>query len=173
MIGTINRVIDTIQRVSQHSTVTAVSTALITLISNFFLPIVPVILVCFGLILVDLVYGLKVAKRQGIIDSRRSWTGTIKKLIDTFSLMTMVRGVELYLIAGITGTLLVGSVATIIGLTELWSILESMNTLNPNGPWRAIGKFMKIKGSGIIGTDIDTLLEDDPKASNNKSKKGT
>lgn len=173
MTDVINRIIDTVQRVSNDSTVIQVGVAISTLISNFYLPIIPVIAICFGLTVIDLLYGIKVAKIQGVIESRRTWTGTIKKMIDTFTLLTMVRGIELYLLAGITGTVIIGSVATIIGLTELWSILENMNTLNPDGPWRAVSKFMKIKGSGIIGTDIEQLINDNPKQTKRKSKRSS
>ena len=55
--------------------------------------------------------------------------------------------------------ILTGGVVVIIGLTELWSILENLNTLNPNGPWRALGAFLKKKGEDYIGTEIE--LEND------------
>lgn len=161
MRDTINRILDTLSTISNNSIVTQISITMGVIISNFFLPIVPVILTCFGLTVIDLIYGLKVAKKQKVkIESKRTWNGTIKKLRDIFSIITMIRGIELYLLGGITGTALVGGCATIIGLTEFWSILENMNTLNPNGPWRALSKFMKKKGSEVIGTNIEELLNE-------------
>jgi hypothetical protein len=50
---------------------------------------------------------------------------------------------------------LTGGITTIISLTEMWSILENLNTLNPHGPWKALGKFLKRKGEDYIGTEID------------------
>jgi hypothetical protein len=50
---------------------------------------------------------------------------------------------------------LTGGATVIIGLTELWSILENLNTLNPDGPWKALGKFLKKKGEDYIGTEIE------------------
>lgn len=161
MKDTINRILGTLSTVSNNSTIAQIGIVSSVIISNFFLPIVPVILTCFGLTVVDLFYGLKVAKKQKVkIESKRTWNGTIKKLRDIFSIITMIRGIELYLLGGITGTALVGGCATIIGLTEFWSILENMNTLNPHGPWRALSKFMKKKGTEVIGTNIEELLNE-------------
>ena len=50
---------------------------------------------------------------------------------------------------------LTGGATVIIGLTELWSILENLNTLNPKGPWRALGKFLKKKGEDYTGINIE------------------
>ena len=58
---------------------------------------------------------------------------------------------------------LTGGATVIIGLTEFWSILENLNTLNPNGPWRSLGKFLKKKGEEYIGTEIDLKEHDDTK----------
>ena len=52
-------------------------------------------------------------------------------------------------------SLLSGGATIIIGLTELWSILENLNTLNPHGPWKALGKFLRKKGEDYIGTEIE------------------
>jgi hypothetical protein len=56
--------------------------------------------------------------------------------------------------------ILTGGATVVIALTELWSILENLNTLNPEGPWKALGKFLKKKGEDFIGTEID-LNDDD------------
>nr|DAV06134.1 MAG TPA: holin [Bacteriophage sp.] len=50
---------------------------------------------------------------------------------------------------------LTGGATVIITLTELWSILENLNTLNPNGPWRALGKFLKKKGESYTGVELN------------------
>jgi len=56
---------------------------------------------------------------------------------------------------------LTGGVTIIVCLTELWSILENLNTLDPNGPWKALGKFLKKKGEDYIGTEIELKNEND------------
>lgn len=157
----IGRIAASISTLGGNSTVAQIGVVLGAVISNLFLPIAPVILTCFGLTIVDLFYGLKVANRKKVrIESKRTWNGTIRKMRDTFTIITMIRCIELYLLCGITDTLLVGSAATIIGLTEVWSILENMNTLNPKGPWRALSKFMTIKGSEVTGVDLKDIKDE-------------
>ena len=58
-------------------------------------------------------------------------------------------------------SVLTGGVTVIIGLTELWSIIENLNTLNPEGPWKALGKFLRKKGEDYIGTEIELKHNDD------------
>jgi hypothetical protein len=60
---------------------------------------------------------------------------------------------------------LTGGATIIIGLTELWSILENLNTLDPKGPWRALGRFLKKKGEDHIGMEIEI---NDGHTNNNK-----
>lgn len=129
-------------------------------LSNFFLPIAPVVLTCFGISLIDLYYGLKIAKLNEKIESRRAWTGTLKKGKDVLMILTTARGVELYVLGGVAGTALVGGFATIVAITELWSVLENLNTLNPKGPWRLLGKFMRKKGQDLTGINLDELTNE-------------
>lgn len=56
---------------------------------------------------------------------------------------------------------LTGGATVIIGLTELWSIIENINTLDPDGPWRILGKFLKKKGEDYTGIDLEELKEND------------
>ena len=51
---------------------------------------------------------------------------------------------------------LTGGVTIIVSLTELWSILENLNTLNPKGPWRALSQFLTKKGEDYTGIDLET-----------------
>ena len=61
-----------------------------------------------------------------------------------------------FTVLGSTGVfVLTGGATVIISLTELWSILESLNTLNPKGPWRSLGRFLKKKGEDYTGINID------------------
>jgi hypothetical protein len=55
--------------------------------------------------------------------------------------------------------ILTGGAALLISLTELWSILENMNTLNPYGPWKAISTFLRKKGNDYLGVDISALQQ--------------
>lgn len=157
MIDTINRIMHTLDRLSGHSSIAQGGVITMAFLSSFFVPLVPVVLTCFGVSLIDLYYGLKVGKMNKRIESRRAWEGTLRKGKDILVILTAARGVELYVLCGIAGTALVGGFATIVALTEMWSVLENLNTLNPKGPWRLLGRFMKKKGQDITGLDLNEL----------------
>jgi len=46
-------------------------------------------------------------------------------------------------------------VTIIVGLTELWSILENLNTLEPKGPWRVLSRFLTKKGEDLTGINLE------------------
>jgi len=50
---------------------------------------------------------------------------------------------------------LTGGATVIICLTEMWSILENLNTLDPNGPWKSIGVFLRKKGDEYTGMNTN------------------
>ena len=67
----------------------------------------------------------------------------------------LCRGLE-HAIMGAEGlTVLSGGATVLICLTEIWSILENLNTLDPNGPWKVLGKFLKKKGEDFTGIEIN------------------
>ena len=129
--------------------------------SAVYSPIVALLLCCFAFTAADMFYGIKVARKQNKkITSNKNWKGTIVKLLDEFSLISLARLLEYSVLGSDDVFVLTGGVTTIISLTEMWSILENLNTLNPDGPWKALGKFLKKKGEDYIGTEID-LNDDD------------
>lgn len=146
-----------------------IAIALGSLITAFYSPIVALLISCFIFTLVDMIYGIKVANKQHQkITSDKNWNGTLKKIIDEFTIITLARLLE-YAIIGNSGVfILTGGVTVIVCLTELWSILENLNTLDPNGPWRALGKFLKKKGEDYTGIKLN-LKEND--TNNNKNNK--
>lgn len=58
-------------------------------------------------------------------------------------------------------TVLSGGATVLICLTELWSILENLNTLNPDGPWKVLKKYLKKKGEDLAGIELDEHDLDD------------
>lgn len=126
------------------------------LLTAYFTPIVGLLAACFGCSVVDMCYGIKVAHTQGRkVTSKRNWKGTLIKIKDEFTLILLAHLIE-YAVLGADATLILsGGVTVIVTLTELWSILENLNTLNPDGPWKALGKFLKKKGEDYIGVEID------------------
>lgn len=77
------------------------------------------------------------------------------KLFDEFTIISLARLLESSVFGADDISILTGGTTVIIGLTELWSILENLNTLNPKGPWKALGKFLRKKGEDYIGTEIE------------------
>ena len=126
------------------------------LLTALFAPIVGLLLTCFTFTILDLIYGLKVAKRfKQKITSEKTWKGTITKVRDEWLIIVLARMLE-FTVIGSTGVfVLTGGATVIIGLTELWSILENLNTLNPKGPWRSLSRFLKKKGEDYTSINID------------------
>ena len=131
-----------------------------SLLTAFFTPIAALLTCCFAFTATDMFYGLKVAKKtNNKITSHKNWKGTLTKILDEFAIISLARLLEFSVIGAEGVFVLTGGATVIIALTELWSILENLNTLNPDGPWKALGKFLKKKGEDYIGTEID--LKDD------------
>lgn len=127
-----------------------------SVLTAYFTPIVGLLFACFACTTVDLFYGIKVAKAQGKkLTSRKNWKGTLTKIRDEFTIIMLAHILE-YSVMGAEGlTVLSGGATALICLTELWSILENLNTINPEGPWRALGTFLKKKGQDYTGIEID------------------
>ena len=127
-----------------------------TTLAAFYAPIIPLLVCCFMFTVVDMGYGIKVAcKLNKKIESHKGWSGTISKLFDEFTIISLARLLESSVFGADDVSVLTGGATVIIGLTELWSILENLNTLNPKGPWKALGKFLRKKGEDYIGTEIE------------------
>lgn len=139
-----------------------------SLITAFYSPIVALLISCFAFTFVDMIYGIKVAHKQHQkITSDKNWNGTLAKLVDEFIIISLARMLE-YSVMGSTGVfILTGGATVIVSLTELWSILENLNTLDPNGPWRALGKFLKKKGEDYTGIELNLEKHDDNINKNN------
>lgn len=130
------------------------------LVTAYFAPIVGLLIACFTCTTVDMIYGIKVAKKLGKkITSRKNWRGTLSKIKDEFIIILIGHMIEYAVLGAESMTILSGGATVIICLTELWSILENLNTLDPDGPWKALGKFLRKKGEDYVGIEID--LKDD------------
>lgn len=133
-------------------------------ITAFYTPITWLLIACFGLSIADMIYGIRVAvKQKKKVDSSKSWKGTLRKLWDEFAIMSLAHLLE-FAVLGHDGVFyLTGGVTVIIGLTELWSIIENLNTIDPKGPWRVLGRFLKKKGEDYVGIELN--MNDDDKHS--------
>ena len=122
----------------------------------YFAPIWYLLVICFATTVVDMIYGIKVARKfKKKIESGKNWAGTLRKIKDEFIMLALTHGLEWAVLDQSGVFLLTGGATTIITLTELWSIIENLNTLDPKGPWRLLGKFLRKKGEDYTGIELN------------------
>ena len=152
----ITHISNTLGELTQNSAIANILIGAGAVLGAYFAPIVGLIVTCFVLTVIDMCYGIAVAKKShNKITSEKNWKGTIRKLLHELMLLGMARLVE-FTVLGTEGVfVLTGGITIIVSLTELWSIIENLNTLYPHGPWKLIGAFLKKKGEDYVGMDID------------------
>lgn len=157
MQNTLSHISNHLQSMTQGTFMGKLLVSLGAASTAYFTPILGLILTCFTTTIVDMLYGFKLAHKQHKkITSDKNRKGTLAKMRDEFIIVCLARLVE-FTVIGTSGVfILTGGVTVIIALTEIWSILETLNTLNPNGPWRSLSKFLKKKGEDYTGIDLDT-----------------
>ena len=162
-------IITAINSISGNTFVGKIIIATGALLTAYFTPIIGLLITCFATSFVDMVYGIQVAKMQhSKITSSKTRRGTWNKMKAEFAIIALARLLE-FTVVGTTGVfVLTGGATVIITLTELWSILENLNTLYPNGPWRSLGKYLKKKGEAYTGIDLDFNKDDKHDNSNIK-----
>ena len=123
---------------------------------SYFAPIWYLLVICFATTTLDMIYGFKVARKlKKKIESGKNWEGTIRKLKDEGIILALLHGLEWAVFDESGVFLLTGGAAVIISLTEIWSIIENLNTLDPKGPWRMLGKFLRKKGEDYTGIELN------------------
>lgn len=141
-------------------------------ITSFFAPIKSLLLICFATTVVDMFFGLRVARKfKKKIESGKNWKGTLRKIIDEFTIIALAHGIEWAILDESGVFLLTGGVTAIVTLTELWSIIENLNTIDPKGPWKILGAFLKKKGEDYTGIELD--FENEHNSDFEPSKKQT
>ena len=124
--------------------------------AGFFAPIKDLLLICFATTVVDMFFGLRVARKfKKKIESGKNWKGTLRKIIDEFTIIALAHGIEQSVLDESGVFLLTGGVTAIVTLTELWSIIENLNTIDPKGPWKILGAFLRKKGEDYTGIELD------------------
>ena len=125
-------------------------------ITAFLAPVQWLLVICFATTVMDMISGMRVAhKFKQKIESGKNWSGTLRKILDEFLIILLAHGIEWAILDESGVFVLTGGVTAIITLTELWSIIENLNTVDPDGPWRIIGKFLKKKGEDYTGIELD------------------
>lgn len=164
----INSIGNMLNAVSNNTFFGKIAIAAGSVAAAYFTPIVGLLFACFTCTVVDLIYGMKVARMQGKkLTSRKNWKGTLKKLRDEFTMIMLGHVIEFNVMGEQSMTIISGGTTALICLTELWSILENLNTLNPDGPWKILGSFLKKKGEDFTGIEIE--LDKDGKLNGIKS----
>lgn len=152
---------NTFNTISNGTEIGKLAVAALAILVAYISPIVGLLVACFACSITDMIYGIKVAKRLGKkITSKKNWKGTLTKIKDEFALILLAHLLE-YVIGYGDNFILSGGIAVIICLTEILSILENLNTLNPEGPWKLISKFLKKKGSDIMDIDDNIIQQND------------
>jgi hypothetical protein len=148
---------NTFNTISNGTEIGKLAVAASAILVAYISPIVGLLVACFACSITDMIYGIKVTKRLGKkITSKKNWKGTLTKIKDEFALILLAHLLE-YVIGYGDNFILSGGIAVIICLTEILSILENLNTLNPEGPWKLISKFLKKKGSDIMDIDDNII----------------
>lgn len=125
-------------------------------VTAFLAPVQWLLVICFATTVVDMITGMRVARKlKQKIESGKNWSGTLRKILDEFLIILLAHGIEWAVLDESGVFILTGGVTAIITLTELWSIIENLNTVDPNGPWKVIGKFLKKKGEDYTGIELD------------------
>lgn len=153
LFHSINRMFDGL---SFNTTLGKIGIAAGSLLAAIYTPVTALLVSCFSFTTIDMIYGIRVAvKNKHKVESNKTWKGTLRKILDEFSIISLARLLE-YSVFDTEGVfVLTGGVTVILCLTELWSILENLNTLDPDGPWKALGRFLKKKGEEHIGFELD------------------
>ena len=156
LISTVQHISTCLGQIAHGSTISKVLIGCLTAIAGFFAPIKYLLLICFATTVVDMICGIRVAKTfKKKIESGKNWKGTLHKIMDEFTIIALAHGIE-WAILGEAGVfVLTGGSTLLITLTEMWSIIENLNTVDPDGPWRILGKFLKKKGEDYVGMKLD------------------
>ena len=128
--------------------------------SSYFAPIWSIILVTCFFILIDTVLGTKVSLSNGGKLESRKLRKTINKLGNAILIITCCHLMDVEVLTSINAHLVEAFSGIVCGV-ELWSMIESLQSLDPTGPWKVFSKFIKSKGEKYLDITIDK--EDLPK----------
>lgn len=170
---TLSHIVSAVNSIAQDSIIGKWAIGLVSVATAFLAPIQYLLMICFAATVVDMVCGCRVARKlKQKIESGKNWSGTLRKLIDEFTILCLAHGLEWAVMDESGVFILTGGVTVIITLTEMWSILENLNTVDPNGPWKLLGKFLKKKGEDYTGVELNEHEHTDDRPVDRKPRKG-
>ena len=122
--------------------------------SSYFAPIWSIILVTCFFILIDTVLGTKVSLSNGGKLESRKLRKTINKLGNAILIITCCHLMDTEVLTSVNAHLVEAFSGIVCGV-ELWSMIESLQSLDPTGPWKVFSKFIKSKGEKYLDITID------------------
>lgn len=122
--------------------------------SSYFAPIWSIILVTCFFILIDTVLGTKVSLSNGGKLESRKLRKTINKLGNAILIITCCHLMDVEVLTSVNAHLVEAFSGIVCGV-ELWSMIESLQSLDPTGPWKIFSKFIKSKGEKYLDITID------------------
>lgn len=122
--------------------------------SSYFAPIWSIILVTCFFILIDTVLGTKVSLSNGGKLESRKLRKTINKLGNAILVITCCHLMDVEILTSVNAHLVEAFSGIVCGV-ELWSMIESLQSLDPTGPWKVFSKFIKSKGEKYLDITID------------------
>ena len=122
--------------------------------SSYFAPIWSIILVTCFFILIDTVLGTKVSLSNGGKLESRKLRKTINKLGNAILIITCCHLMDVEVLTSVNAHLVEAFSGIVCGV-ELWSMIESLQSLDPTGPWKVFSKFIKSKGEKYLDSTID------------------
>ena len=139
---------------------TCIITGAASWVAGTFAPIWTVLLILCIFIFTDAFLGCKVSRSQGKKCESRRFRKTLRKFGWASAIVWFSNAVDVHILTSFNAHLVEFFAGAIAGV-ELWSILENLATLYPDGPWRILKKFLKTKGEKYLDITIDK--EDLPK----------
>ena len=89
------------------------------LLTAYIVPVVGLLVACFAFTVIDMIYGIKVAKKLGQkITSKKNWRGTLQKIKDEFTIILLAHLLEYVILNDQIPFVLTGGATVIICLTE-------------------------------------------------------
>ena len=147
--------------ITKNTTINKTFLWLTSIATGLIMPVLPMLLVCYVAMIVDTFYGIKVAiTLKNKVESRRTWVGLFKKFRDVSIVMLLLHAIELYIIGKDSMfAVIVVVFSTLVCANEVLSIAENLNTIDPHGPWKVFGKYLKKKGTQTLDVDLEELTD--------------
>lgn len=125
-----------------------------------FTPLWTILFLLLLLVFVDAFLGCKISLKKGMkCESRRFWK-TLRKLGWCGAIVWFANRIDADILVSFDAHLVEFFAGAVAGV-ELWSIIENLAELYPDGPWKLLNKFIRKKGEKYLDITIDR--EDLPK----------